>query len=124
MPAILGPNSLVICFGDRYTSQCEYCSEPGRLDEIQKTIKSITGRDWTIRVDTETGPKGLEHESETQQQPSKIVTHRERSQEAMQIPLINRAVDKLGARLLKMDEGFGTGVSEPIETEAMEQPES
>jgi len=124
LPAIIGPNSLVIRFEDRYTSQCEYCAEPGRLEEIQKTIKSITGREWMIRIEKESRPEGSEHELETQQHSRKTVTSRERNQEAMQIPLVNRAVDKLGARLLKMDEGFGTGVSEPAESEAIEQPES
>ncbi len=123
LPAIIGPNSLVIRFGDRYTSQWEYCSEPGQVEEIQKTIKSITGREWMIRVDKEARPEGSGQETEIQQQPNKTVTYRERSQEAMQIPLVNRAVDKLSARLLKMDEGFGTGISEHAEPEAAEPPE-
>jgi DNA polymerase-3 subunit gamma/tau len=124
LPAIIGPNALVIRFADRYTSQCEYCSDPGTLEEIQRTLKSITGREWVIRIDKETGSQESENVPETQQQSSKPVTYKERSQEVMQIPLVNRAVDKLGARLVKMEDGFGTVVPEPAETEAMEQTES
>jgi DNA polymerase-3 subunit gamma/tau len=124
LPAILGPNSLVIRFESRYTSESDFASEPGSIDEIQKSLKTVTGENWMVRVEQELALVQSEPDAKTQEQPNKPVTYKERSQEALQIPLMSRAVDKLGARLLKMDDGFGTIVVSQPGTEMAEPPES
>jgi hypothetical protein len=123
-PAILGPNALVLRFASRYTPQYDYCSQPRTIDEIQKTIQSITNQDWTFRAEIEASDGESRQDSGTEVQSNKIVTYRERSEGALQVPLVNWAVEKLGARLLKMDDGFGLTEAPPSEPETPEQQES
>ncbi len=123
LPAILGPKSLVIRFGNDYTSQSDFCSEPQSVNEIQKALRTVTGDEWIVRVERSTVDAITPEQAETKVQAVKPVTYRERSQEVLQMPLISRAVDKLGARLLKIDDGFGTLNVIPRDVEILEVQE-
>jgi DNA polymerase-3 subunit gamma/tau len=121
LPAILGPKTLVIRFAVGYTHHHDYCSQPNSVQRIQDALKAVTGQDWTVRIEKEAG---ADAPPETQVQSQQRVTNRNRDEDLRKLPLIDRAIDKLGARLLKTDEGFGTDASPPVESETMEPQES
>ena len=58
LPAIFGPNSLVLRFGLRYTSQYDYCSSSESVKRIQSALKEITGKEWNLRMEMEPAGDG------------------------------------------------------------------
>jgi DNA polymerase-3 subunit gamma/tau len=123
LPAILGPNSLVLRFEARYTSQYDYCSASGSVQRVQEAMKAITGGEWQVRVELTQGEPSAADGKTTEDHGNKAVTSRERKQEMLKIPLLGRAAEKLDARLLKMDDAFGSVPDEPLEKEAGETEE-
>jgi DNA polymerase-3 subunit gamma/tau len=115
-PAISGPKTLVLCFPPRYNLERETCLEGGRIARLQEAVRKITGQTWNIRVEeanpgTET-PKPAEP---GHLQPS---YYRQRA-EAGQEPLVKRAIEQLGAQILRVDEGFGS-----VPAQASDRPET
>jgi DNA polymerase III subunit gamma/tau len=111
VPAIVGPRALVLRFPARYNHAYEYCREPGRAQLVEGLLKKQTGQDWVLRfeVDATAAP------AEPAAPP---LSNRERGRRALEAPLLSRIVERLGGRLLKMDEGFG----EPPPAAAAEPP--
>ena len=68
LPAILGPNNLVLQFSPEYNPQCTYCSDPARVQRVQEALKRVTGEDWTVRVETTYGRNG-KHGVQASQEP-------------------------------------------------------
>jgi DNA polymerase-3 subunit gamma/tau len=118
LPAILGPKTLVLRFALRYTHHHDYCAEPNSILRIQDALKTVTGQEWTVRIEKESGS---ELPAAAQTQAIQGVTNRSRDEDARKLPLIGRAIDKLGARLLKLDDGFGSEGSIPVEGETEPQ---
>jgi DNA polymerase-3 subunit gamma/tau len=108
-PAIFGPNTLVLRFDGRYNSEREYCSEPSRVQRIEESLRKVTGHACQLRIESVgSGAVAAPAESAadaTNQQPRS----RLKRAEAVQDPLLKRAVDVLGAQVLHMDDDFGTG---------------
>ncbi|MFN4261532.1 MAG: DNA polymerase III subunit gamma/tau [Gemmataceae bacterium] len=108
LPAILGPNTLVLRFSAEYNHQREMCQAPERVQRVEQTLQKLTGRPWHLRLEGGTTPitspssitQTVAH-SPPADQP--LPRH-----EAEQAPLIQRAVEVLGANLVRVDEGFGT----------------
>jgi len=115
-PAISGPNSLVISFINRYTSAYDYCSQSRNVEGLQKSLQAVTGQSWTVRFDIDRTVENTGTNPVPEADATKPVTHRSRSEQVKKIPLIDAAMDKLGARLLKVDDGFGQTDS-PVGTE-------
>jgi DNA polymerase III subunit gamma/tau len=122
-PAIFGPNTLVLRFGLEYNHQHDYCSEPESIKRIEKSLREITGKNWNVRVDWVTTVEPATPKSIPEQLPAKAVTYRQREQDLARIPLVNRAIEKMGARLLKFDEGFGSSESNSSDGDAAEPQE-
>ncbi len=106
LPAISAPNTLVIGFPPRYNRACEYCREPGRLARIEEVLRRVSGQPWQVRVEAVGGPTidGSNAADDSASQPSR---YRRQRAEAVQEPLLKRAIDVLGAQLVHLDEGFG-----------------
>jgi DNA polymerase III subunit gamma/tau len=103
LPAILGPNALAIRFSARYNTAYEQCREVQNLARLEATLKQMTGQPWTVRLEVEAPTiKDLNRATEVDREPS-----RNRKAEVLATPLIRRAVEKLGARFLQMDDDFG-----------------
>jgi DNA polymerase-3 subunit gamma/tau len=121
--AISGPNTLVLRFPARYNLQRDHCQEPARVARIEETVKKVTGRAWKVRFDsasdaqeaTREGSGGLPANG-----PSRLQRQR---QEALQRPLVKKAVDMMGAQILEMDEDFGTASPPTAEPDGTEQTE-
>jgi DNA polymerase-3 subunit gamma/tau len=106
LPAISAPNTLVIGFPPRYNQAREYCQEPGRLARIEEVIRRVSGQPWQVRVEAVGGPAVASSDAadDSASQPSR--SRRQRA-EAVQEPLLKRAIDVLGAQLVHLDEDFG-----------------
>src|SRR5262249_8564684 len=108
LPAISGPNTLVLRFDSRYNAEREHCSEPSRVQRIEESLRKVAGHAWQLRIESAgsgaaTAPAQVAAEATTSQPRS-----RSNRAEAVQDPLLKRAVDVLGAQVVHMDDDFGT----------------
>jgi DNA polymerase III subunit gamma/tau len=95
------PNSLVLRFPARYNREKDYCQQPGSQDRLVDALMKVTGE--TIELRFEVLPP-TEPEAPPVPRVPKAVQMR---QSASQDPLVRRAVEELGAQLVKADDGFG-----------------
>ena len=117
LPAIFGPNALVIRFPSAYTREREFCQEPSRLAKIETALHRLTGQKWALRVESIAGPVSSAPVPVVEA-PAPAPTRLRRTErvEAEKEPLIKRAMDVLGAQVLRAPEGFGTAL--PVRPEA------
>jgi DNA polymerase-3 subunit gamma/tau len=101
LPAILGPNNLVLRFPANYNQSKEHCQEPTRLAKIEETLKKLSGRSVTVKIEGDAGPVA---EAAPAAPPR---PRRNARAEAEKEPLVQRAVEALGAQIVRVDEGFG-----------------
>jgi DNA polymerase-3 subunit gamma/tau len=112
LPAIFAPNTLVLQFAPLYNQACEHCQEPTRTARVEDALKKLTGKAWVFKVEATPGatisaPAAGEDDSNAPPRP-----RRNHKEEAEKEPLIKRAIEALGAQLVRVDEGFGA-VHEP-----------
>jgi DNA polymerase III subunit gamma/tau len=117
LPAISGPNTLVLRFPVAYTKARAYCQAPERLARVEDAVGKLTGRPWKVRVETSdpAAPDSTGGEAGGIQGPTEGAPARPRSnsrEEAEKLPLIKRAIDVLGATIHRVDEGFGSASTE------------
>src|SRR5262249_9314877 len=55
LPAISGPNTLVLRFPPQYNQQREHCQEPSRLARLEEVLRAVSGQPWSIRVESGDG---------------------------------------------------------------------
>jgi DNA polymerase III subunit gamma/tau len=123
LPAILGPKTLVIRFPGRYTGAYEYCKQPSSVARVEETLRQH-GREWGVRVEVEAMPAAEVIAEQGLEQPAAPLTNRLREREALQNPLLARAAEVLGARLMRMEEGFGQQAAAPDNNaDTVETPE-
>lgn len=108
IPAISGPNALVLRFPSEYNHQREYCQEPQRLARIEEALRRIAGPAWKVRLEGGT-PGATDEQPEAPPEPAESTQTRTRRQreEASKEPLVKRAMEVLGAQIIRVDEGFG-----------------
>jgi len=106
LPAIFGPNTLVLRFAPSYNSEREHCQQPANVARVEEVLRKITRQGWNVRIESASGAaedtRKAADETENPQSRSK----RQRA-EALKEPLVRRAVEVLGAQLVEVDEGFG-----------------
>ncbi len=123
--AISGPNSLVMRFPPGYNRPCERCQEPTQVKFLEGLLRQLTGQPWNLRFETGSGVGGPSTPSaageDTETSPARL---RRQQEEALAAPLLKRAVDLLGAQVVRMDDGFGVvpppSAARPEPTEAEE----
>jgi DNA polymerase-3 subunit gamma/tau len=103
LPAISGPNGLVLQFSSEYNRQQAYCSDPSRIQRIQDALRRVTGREWNVRVEAAAASNGIPARLSPEPTPVPLSA----GAEVLQQPLVQAAVNALGAKLLQVDEGFG-----------------
>jgi len=110
---LMPPASLVIGFPANGTKDRDHCMDSSRTGRLEEVLKKLTGRAVTVRYE-------LLPESESPPAPEEVRAPRpaQLRQAALQEPLVKGAVEKLGAQLLKADEGFGTGTAGGPATQA------
>jgi DNA polymerase III subunit gamma/tau len=122
LPAISGPNTLVISVPNSYTLQSDSRQVPSRIGRIEEELRKLTGLPYQLRVET----TSINETSESLVEPrtgersaSRRVGHRA---EASQEPLVKYAMDVLEAQLLQVEEGFGAltaGIDQSKESETV-----
>jgi len=111
LPAISGPNTLVLRFPADYNSEREYCQDSVRLARLEQVLAKVTGAKWSLRV--EAAPQGTTPSPAPTSEDGTAQLSRARRQrvEATQEPLIKRALEVLEAQIVSVDDGFGTNPS-------------
>jgi DNA polymerase-3 subunit gamma/tau len=115
--AISGPNTLVLTFSSVYNTDREYCQESSRVTRITELLRKVTGRAWNLRFDTVTDSTPESATPATDADKSQPRYLRQRT-EALQEPLVKRALEVLGAQIVHVDEGFGAAPTEPPDPQA------
>ncbi|MCI0464905.1 MAG: DNA polymerase III subunit gamma/tau [Gemmataceae bacterium] len=108
--AISGPNTLVIRFDASYNRECERCQEPTQVKFLEQLFRQLTGQSWNLRFETAAlvGGPSVSPAPGTEGSETSLARSRRQKEEALQAPLLQRAVDVLGAQVVEMDDGFGT----------------
>jgi DNA polymerase III subunit gamma/tau len=107
LPAITGPNSLVLRFAADYNQEREYCQEPARLAKIEEAVRKCTGRPWILRVEGGAISAPATTPAPAVETPPASPPRRNHRAEAEKEPLVKRAVDALGAQIVRVEDGFG-----------------
>ena len=112
LPAIFGPNALAIRFPAAYNDAYEFCQEPTRLSKVEAALQRFTGQKWALRVELVAGlvPAAPTPVAEVAPSPPPRPRRTERD-EVEKEPLIKRALDVLGAQILRMPDGYGTALT-------------
>jgi hypothetical protein len=108
VPALFGPNTLVLRFPAEYNGSCSYCQDPGRVLRIETLLGKIIGKVVQLRIELAnngTVRNGSNGVSEVVPPPPQ---QRRQRTELAQDPLVKRAMEILGAQIVRVDEGFGT----------------
>ena len=120
--AISGPNALVIRVPRRYNIPGCLFAEPAKLTRIQEILGRLTASSCSISLEW------LDEAQESAAAPGKttaaVVMGQQRLQRAelLQIPLVKKAADVLGAQIVRYDEGFGA-LAKSAATNSDEAPE-
>ncbi len=111
LPAIFGPNALAIRFPAAYNKERDYCQEASRLAKVEAALHRITGQAWTLRVESLAGSAPAVPAPTTEApKPAPARPPRNNREEAEKEPLIQRALDVLGAQILRLPDGFGSAL--------------
>jgi len=112
--AISGPNALVIRFTPRYNLERDHCQEPTRVARTEEVLRKVTGKAWTLRVESG-GSDPVVAQAQAADAEQLQSRYRRQRTEAMQEPLVKRAIERLGAQIVQVDEGFGSAPNEAVE---------
>jgi hypothetical protein len=129
LPAIFGPNALALRFPAEYNQAREYCQAPAAVARLDEAFRKVLGRVITVRMEL-APPNGLAPGSEVaseepsvgQRMPTTVILPepeapanrlpvRNPREEAEKEVLVRRAIEVLGASIIRVDPGFGSGVA-------------
>ena len=99
LPAIVGPNSLVVRFDPGYTSAYEAIASEVGTDAVRAALKRLTGAEWQVRVE-------YDRAAAPAAKPAAPPQTDVRKAGLMRLPLFAAAAEKLGAQLIRVDDGF------------------
>jgi DNA polymerase-3 subunit gamma/tau len=123
IPAISGPNTLVLRFPAAYNHAYEICAEPANIARIEDKLRGATGKAWSLRTEL------IRAERAQGTAPPALVTarppRRNDREEAEKGPLVRRVKDVLGGQIVFAEEGFGLETAPPAaadEAVEVEQP--
>jgi DNA polymerase-3 subunit gamma/tau len=107
IPAISGPNSLVLRFPPEYNHAREHCQQPELVKKVEGHLRTLTGQVWTVRIEAPPAPVAGASAGVPRTDGSPPRSHRQREEAALQQPLVKRAHEVFDALFLRVDEGFG-----------------
>jgi DNA polymerase-3 subunit gamma/tau len=113
LPAIFAPNTLVLRFPATYNQSREFCQEPERLGRIEDALRKITGQPWKLRLETLPGNGAVTRDPVVPAPP--VRSRQNGAEEAERVAIVRRAVELMGARVIRVDEGFGEPAGGPGE---------
>jgi hypothetical protein len=96
----------VFRFPTVYTQAREFIQRSDRLARVQDALRKLTGKTWTVSIELDaSAPVAVAGTPNGQANGSRPRTGAK--EEAEKVPLIHRAVERLGATIYRVDEGFG-----------------
>ncbi|MGL6074156.1 MAG: DNA polymerase III subunit gamma/tau [Fimbriiglobus sp.] len=111
LPAILGPNSLVIRFPKDYSHAYDAFRSEATQENLRRTISRIAQTEVSVRFElSQTEAPAPTKSAVNTGAPAPM----ERSKDLLQLPIFQKAIQVLNAQFLRVDEGFnpfGTGVA-------------
>jgi DNA polymerase-3 subunit gamma/tau len=122
LPAISGPNSLVIRFPADYNAFYKRFQDAEGRDRLAALLRQLTGKPWSVQIES-AGLPGTDRHGGTE--PAGHATNRTRQQReevALREPLVQRAKEVLKANINVVDEGFGAA-GQAERTDPTETPE-
>jgi hypothetical protein len=125
IPAISGPNSLVLRFPAAYNQAQDFGQDANRLRRLEEALRKMTGRPWTLRVESVATAADLQAPAVSESVT--LPPRRSPREEAEKVPLVKRALEVFGATVQRVDEGFGAlpGTSAiPADAPVVEEKES
>jgi DNA polymerase III subunit gamma/tau len=110
LPAISGPNTLVMRFPAEYNATRDRCQDPENVGRIEQLLQRLTGRNWHLRIESVGGPpdSSARIAEVPDNSQSRLPLPRD---EVAEPPLVQWTRDLLGAQPIKADPGFGAAVS-------------
>lgn len=110
--AISAPNTLVVRFPPGYNLDENHYLDPTRVGRLEELLGKIIGQSCKVRIEASSPVAhraGLSRVTgaATEVVPPSLPSFRRSRQEAMQVPLVTRAMEALGAQIVQVDEGFG-----------------
>jgi DNA polymerase III subunit gamma/tau len=108
--AISGPESLVLRVSQRYNVAGGTFLDPPRLARLEEVLRLTTGGPCSVQIeyvkDEDIAPQAGRGGSAA---PASVQSREQRAG-LMQMPLVQKAMEVLGAQLIRADEGFGAAV--------------
>jgi DNA polymerase-3 subunit gamma/tau len=123
LPAISGPNTLVLRFPIGYNFEREHCQQPTNVARVEDALRKITGAGCNLRVESAGSDAAAMQAKSAEDAENSQSRYRRQRMEAMREPLVKRAVEVLGAQLMDVDEGFGATPSPSSERNEGEEVE-
>jgi DNA polymerase-3 subunit gamma/tau len=118
LPAISGPNTLVLRFPVGYNHEREYCQQAASVARLEDGLRRLTGAAWTVRIESGSGEATSAAATAPADTNNTVSRYRRQRTEAMKEPLVKRAMEVLGAQIVEVEEGFGGCPAEPVEASA------
>jgi DNA polymerase III subunit gamma/tau len=112
--AIAGPNCLAMRVSQRYNTPGGALLDSSRLARVEEVLHKITGQPCTMQVEFIKDDDPAAESVRSSVAPPSAQSRQQRA-EVMQLPLVKKAVDVLGAQLIKADEGFGAALEAPAQ---------
>jgi hypothetical protein len=109
--AISGPNTLVLHFPARYNQRGDQILDGTRRAELEELLRGITGQACQIRIEF-VAEQANQQSNGAAAPPADAPYQKARRQRAelMQLPLVSKAMDVLGAQIVGVDDEFGKEV--------------
>ena len=108
LPAIFGPNSLVFRFPADYNASGSTAQEPTRVQRIEETAAEDHRTALELRIESVgSGAVAAPAAGCRRGDDLAIPLPIEHRAEAEKEPLVKRAVEVLGAQIVRVDDGFG-----------------
>jgi DNA polymerase-3 subunit gamma/tau len=111
LPAISGPNALVIRFPEEYNQAKEHCQAPDRIARVEQALGKVLGQSCSLRVEGESRRESVPKPPVQEAAPAgagtaKLAQPNPREEAAKQ-PFVRRAMDVFAAQVVRADPGFG-----------------
>jgi DNA polymerase-3 subunit gamma/tau len=100
-PASIGPNALAFRFPAAYNREREACQRPEAAARIERALNEVSGQQWTIRFEAV-----AQESAPTEPVAEGKASPRSDKEEALSVPIVKRAVDVLGATIVRAEKGF------------------
>jgi DNA polymerase-3 subunit gamma/tau len=104
LPAISGPNTLVIRFQSEYNQAYEVCDREENIRRIEETLERECGQPINVVCDLVTGPAPAS--PQTSNGPPRAAQTGDRKKQLMELPLFRKAGEALGAQIWHVDDDF------------------